>query len=87
LGDKVAEKERKQIEGKVEELKKAIQEENVERMKKLSEEVQNAFHALSQQLYAQGQTPPPSGEAQAGPESPPPPSDEGDVIDGEVRDA
>ena len=58
-------------------------------MKKLSEEVQNAFHALSQQMYAQGQPPP--GAEEGGPQGQtPPPADDGDdgeVIDGEVRDA
>jgi hypothetical protein len=62
----------------------------------LSEELQNAFYALSQQMYAQGQQTPPSGEPQdfggaqpgaSGPQTPPSPSGDGDVIDGEVREA
>jgi len=65
------------------------------RIKKLSEELQNAFYALSQQMYAQGQQTPPSGGPQGfgdaqpgsgGPQTPPPGGD-GDVIDGEVREA
>jgi hypothetical protein len=43
--------------------------------------VQQAFHALSQQLYAQDQ---PQPEAQGGPSTPPPA--DGDVIDGEVSE-
>jgi hypothetical protein len=46
-----------------------------------TESVQQAFHALSQQLYAQGQ---PQPEAPGGPSTPP--SNDGDVIDGEVKE-
>jgi molecular chaperone DnaK len=83
LGDKVPAGERGDIEGKINELKSAAQTEDVSRIQKASETLQQAFHALSQQLYAQGaQTPPPG----AGP-STPPPGGPGDVIDGEVKDA
>jgi molecular chaperone DnaK len=83
LGDKVPAAERATIEGKMAELKQAAQGDDVERIKKLTEEVQQAFYALSQQLYAQGQ-PQPGG----GPATPPPPSgSDGDVIDGEAKDA
>jgi molecular chaperone DnaK len=88
LGDKVPASERGDIETKIGDLKSAAQTEDVSRIQKASETVQQAFHALSQQLYAQegaqgAQTPPPGG---AGP-STPPPSRDGDVIDGEVKDA
>ncbi len=87
LGDKVPAADRSNIEGKVSDLKQAMQGDDINRIKKLSEEVQNAFYALSQQMYAQGQqTPPGAGPASPGPEAPPPPSD-GDVIDGEARNA
>ncbi len=85
LGDKVPAGERSNIEAKINDLKQAAQSDDVARIKKLTEEVQQAFHALSQQLYAQeGQQPQP--ETPGGP-STPPPSDDGDVIDGEVREA
>jgi molecular chaperone DnaK len=96
LGDKVPADERSKIEGKISDLKQAAQGEDTDKIKKLGEEVQNAFHALSQQLYAQGQAQPGAqgpgaqgfGGAQPGPEGPQtPPSNDGDVIDGEVRDA
>ncbi|MFZ5819247.1 MAG: molecular chaperone DnaK [Chloroflexota bacterium] len=83
LGDKVPAAEKTNIESKINELKQAAQGDDAERIKRLTEEVQQAFHALSQQLYAQGQ---PQPEAPGGP-SAPPPSNDGDVIDGEVRDA
>ncbi len=87
LGDKVPANERSNIESKVSELKQAMQGDDLNRIKKLSEELQNAFYALSQQMYAQGQqTPSGSGPQDSGAQTPPP-SGEGDVIDGEVRDA
>ena len=59
----------------------------MENIKKLSEELQNTFHALSQQLYAQGQ-PQAQPEDGSGPASPPPTEEaDGDVIEGEVKDA
>jgi len=87
LGDKVPANDRSNIEKKIADLKSAAQTDDVERIKKATEEVQNAFYALSQMLYGQGQAqgqPQPGG----GPSTPPPPPDNsGDVIDGEVRDA
>ncbi len=87
LGDKVPANDRTNIESKIADLKSAAQTEDVDRIKKATEEVQNAFYALSQMLYGQGQQPQPEG----GPSTPPPPpggeGGNGDVIDGEVRDA
>ena len=68
--------ERGSIETKVNELKQAAQGEDVDRIKNLTEELQNTFHALSQQMYAQGQPQPEGGPA----------SPDGDVIDGEVKE-
>ena len=80
LGDKVAESERSSIEAKVSELKQAAQGDDVDKIKKLTEELQNTFHALSQQMYAQGQ---PQAQPEDGPSSGP---NDGDVIDGEVKE-
>jgi molecular chaperone DnaK len=83
LGDKVPDAERSNIESKVAELKQSLQGDDIEQTKRLSEEVQQAFHALSQQLYAQeGQQPQPEG----GPSTPPPSDGGDDVIDGEVKE-
>jgi molecular chaperone DnaK len=82
LGDKVPSAERGEIESKISDLKSAAQSEDLSRIQKASETLQQAFYALSQQLYAQGQ---PQPEAAGGP-STPPPNGQGDVIDGEVRD-
>ncbi|MDO9130076.1 MAG: molecular chaperone DnaK, partial [Anaerolineales bacterium] len=84
LGEKVPPNDRSNIESKVSELKQAIQGDDLNRIKKLSEELQNAFYALSQQMYAQEQQTPPGGPQTGGPQTPPP---DGDVVDGEVREA
>ncbi len=86
LGDKVPASERQNIEAKLEELREAIKGEDAAKIKHLTDEVQNAFHAISQQLYAQQQ----AGAAGAGstngsggkggPE-------EGEVVEGEFREA
>jgi molecular chaperone DnaK len=80
LGDKVPSAERGTIESKINDLKSAAQSDDINRIKRTSEEVQQAFHALSQQLYSQGQ---PQPETPGGPS----PRDNGDdVIEGEVKE-
>ncbi len=81
LGDKIPAAERGAIESKISELKSAAQTDDADRIRKATEDVQNAFHALSQQLYAQGQPQPETG----GP-STPPSNNDGDVIEGEVKE-
>lgn len=53
LGEKVPSAERESIQQKINDLRQAAKGEDIERIRRLSEELQNAFHALSQQLYAQ----------------------------------
>ena len=55
LSDKVPESERQNIRCKIEALRSANQGNDASTIKRLSDELQNAFHALSQQLYAQQQ--------------------------------
>jgi len=89
LGDKVPAAEHSNIEAKVQELRKAIEGEDRQQIKRLSEELQNAFHAISQQLYAQSQ---PAGEAggaaahNSANGRAQSPEDEG-VVEGEFREA
>ncbi len=80
LGDKVPAAERTSIEAKVSELKQAALGDDVDEIKKLTEELQNTFHALSQQMYVQGQQ---QAQPEGGPSTPP---QDGDVIDGEVKE-
>jgi molecular chaperone DnaK len=89
LGDKVPSSERGNIEAKISDLKQAAQTEDLPRIKKASDDLQNVFYALSQQLYQQqgGQGQPGAGP-QPGPEGPTPPppgGEDGDVIDGQAR--
>ncbi|MFM8319576.1 MAG: molecular chaperone DnaK [Chloroflexota bacterium] len=101
LGDKVPADERQKIQAQVESLRSALKSDNAAEIKRQSEALQNAFHALSQQLYAQQGAP--QGAAQGGVSDFPNygrsdgngngngngggrgPSDEGEVIEGEFR--
>ena len=83
LGDKVPANERENIETKINELREAIKADSIETIRQLTEELQNAFHALSQQVYAQQQTHTGSNghepQDQQG-------EDEGEVLEGEFRE-
>jgi molecular chaperone DnaK len=94
LGEKVSAEERTKIEAKVNDLKQVAQGDDLTNIKKATDELQNMFYALSQQVYAQEQKPPEGGsqgfggtQPEAGPQTPPSSAADGDVIDGEVRDA
>ncbi|HJR82020.1 MAG TPA: molecular chaperone DnaK [Anaerolineales bacterium] len=83
LGDKVSSADTQDVQSKIDELKAAAQTDDLNRIKQATDQVQQAFHALSQQLYAQGQ---PQPETPGGPSTPPEGSDDGDVVEGEVRE-
>jgi molecular chaperone DnaK len=83
LGDKVPAGERENIQTKIEDLRQAVKGEDIGRIQRLSQELQNAFHALSQQLYAQPQ---PGGNGNGhGPAHNPQSDDQGEVIEGEYH--
>jgi molecular chaperone DnaK len=83
LGDKVPAGDRESIEAKIKELHDALQGDDMDKVKKLTEEVQQASYALSQQLYAQQEGPSTGGAAPDGGG----PEEEGDVVEGEFREA
>jgi molecular chaperone DnaK len=88
LGDKVQAGERVHIESKINALREALKGEDTAGIRRQTEELQNAFHALSQQLYAQqgqpqGQAPDGEGPGRGGRG----PEDEGEVVEGEFREA
>lgn len=100
LGDKVPGSERDNIESQIKELRKTIEKDDVNKIKSQSEALQNAFHALSQQLYAQeGQQagapggmpgsdfPNYGGNGQGPNGNGQKPEDEGEVIEGEFTEA
>jgi molecular chaperone DnaK len=53
LGDKVPDGDRRNIEGKIEQLKQVMNRDDIQRIRQLTEEVQQASYALGQQMYAQ----------------------------------
>ena len=87
LGEKVPASERENIQSKVNALREAAKGSDLATIKRLSDDLQNAFHALSQQLYAQQQPEQQSGAPSNGNGRQPggTPEDEGDVIEGEFR--
>ena len=91
LGDKVPTAESATIATKVKELRAALEGEDTQLIKRLSEELQNAFHALSQQLYAAEQaaqpTPQANGSAPNGNGHNGHHPGEGEVIEGEFTEA
>jgi molecular chaperone DnaK len=83
LGDKVPAQERQNIEEKLNDLRQAIKGDDTAQIKRLQDDLQNAFHALSQQLYAQQQQAAQPGGNGHGQST----SEEGDVVEGEFREA
>jgi molecular chaperone DnaK len=88
LGDKVPTEDREEIERSIGELREAIQGDDLARIKRLTEEVQQASYALSQQMYAQQGEPEGAGpQAAQGPASDGESGGEEDVVEGEFREA
>jgi molecular chaperone DnaK len=86
LADKVPENERQNIGHKVEDLRETMKGENTDQIKNMTDELQNALHALSQQLFAQGQNTQPGSNGNAR-KSSPGDNGEGEVVEGEFREA
>ena len=84
LGEKIPAEERHNIESKISELRETIQSDNIDSIRQQTEDLQNAFHAISQQMYAQQQ------QAEPGSNGHGPPSNENEgedeIIEGEVRE-
>jgi len=81
LGDKVPANDRDRIEKSIAELREAIKGDDVARIRQLTEAVQQASYALSQQMYAGG-----NGAKSGGAQGPARERrDEGDVVEGEFR--
>jgi molecular chaperone DnaK len=93
LGDKIPAGERQNIQSKIQALRESVKKDDAAQIKRLSDDLQNAFHALSQQLYAQQAGPQAGGNghgnfAEGHPTQPNPPhSDEGEVVEGEFHTA
>ncbi|MBM2844136.1 MAG: dnaK [Anaerolineales bacterium] len=82
LGDKVPAADRNRIEDKIRQLREAMTGSDVARIRQLTEEVQQASYALSQQMYAQAS---PAGAASTNGGSPG--GSPEDVVEGEFHEA
>lgn len=76
LGDKVPYEERGRIEKQINELREAMKGDDVNRMRQLSETLEQMVHSLAQQVYAA------QPEGPAGQEGPPP----DDTVEGDFRE-
>jgi len=79
LGDKVSANDRGQIEAQVEELQSALESGDVTSIRSKIETLQQASHALAQQMYAQEQQGAAGGNGYENPEE--------DVVEGEFTEA
>jgi molecular chaperone DnaK len=94
-GDKVSDADRQAIESKIQELRQAMQTDDVARIRRVMEELKQASYAMSQQMYGQGQAGPQAGyqpgsgpgpgATSSGPSTGPAEGDEG-VVEGEFRE-
>ena len=84
LGEKISAEERINIEGKISELRETVLTDDVSTIRKQTEELQNAFHAISQQMYAQQQSEP--GGNGHGPHEPRDVEEGEEVVEGEFRE-
>ncbi len=85
LGDKVPVTEKGQIENLINELKEAMEGDDVNRIRSLTEQLQQASHALSQQLYSQQAAGPTPG-ADGGSEAASPTGGDEEVVEGDFRE-
>jgi len=67
FGDKVSQSERADIEAKLNDLKTAVKDKNIDRIKKGTEDLTKASHKLAEEIYKQASA---KQKAQAGPQGP-----------------
>jgi molecular chaperone DnaK len=82
LGDRLPQADRSNIQNKIQELREIMKKDDIATIRRQSEDLQNAFHAISQQMYAQ-QAPETGGNGHG----PTTPEEEGEVVEGEFREA
>jgi len=84
LGEKIPVEERQNIETKISELRETVKTDDIDSIRNQTEQLQNAFHAISQQMYAQQQQAEPGSNGH----DPQAQQDEGeeDVVEGEFRE-
>lgn len=88
LGEKIPAAEHQPIQQQIQALREAMQGDDAVLIRTRHDALQNAFHALSQQLYAQqGGAQPEAGANGNGNGRHAGPADEGEVVEGEFREA
>jgi molecular chaperone DnaK len=88
LGDKVSSNDRQNIEARINAVREAVKTDDVSAIRRQHDELQNAFHALSQQLYAQqAYSTPQPGASNTGGNGHGNGSETGEVVEGEFREA
>ncbi len=92
-GDKVSQAERADIEAKCNDLKTAIKDKNIDRIKKGMDDLTKASHKLAEEIYKQASAKQQQQAGQAGPqpgagpqEEPKAKSDKEDIIDAEFKE-
>lgn len=86
LGDRLGSKDRQDIQEKINELRQAMEGNDLGNLRRLSEDLQNALHAISQQIYAQGETPTSNVDESGNGKQHSREEDEGEVIEGQFRE-
>jgi molecular chaperone DnaK len=92
LQDKVPASDRQNIESKLSQLREAMKGNDINRINNLTSDLQNAFYALSQQLYATQSSAQPGNGNSDSPSSngnghkPRNPDEEGEILEGEYRE-
>jgi molecular chaperone DnaK len=84
LGENISAEERQNIEAKISELRESIKNDDIDSIRRQTDDLQNAFHAISQQMYAQQQQAEPGSNGH----QPHSHQDEGEdeVVEGEFRE-
>jgi molecular chaperone DnaK len=88
LGDKVSHSDRQNIEARINALREAVETDDASAIRRQNDELQNAFHALSQQLSAQqAQSASQPGSPNSGGNGHSGSPETGEVVEGEFREA
>ena len=89
--EKISADSRAKIEAAIERLKEALEKEDGAEIKSATEDLNQAWHSVSEEMYKQataaGADPQGAAGAEAGPQAPPPGTEEGSAPEGEVIDA
>jgi len=86
LGDKVTSEERESLQSKVEELRKLLGEEDIEKIKEGTEALSKEMYAISTRIYQQvAQEQAAQQQAQQQADQAPPSEDEGDYVDADYK--